>query len=141
MSEITPERRAAIESGLQHVSLARTLGLKLTHLAPGEAHLSMDDRRDLDGIFHSLHGGILATLADSAIAFAGLTLIDPSEQITTIEFNIRFLAPCREGVVAKARVIKAGRTLITGEVELVGQSSGTLFAISGITYMRLQGKS
>ena len=133
------ETRTAIEARLQRIPLARTLGVKLVRLERGECDLGLDDRRDLDGIFDSLHGGILTTLADSAIAFAALTLIGPDERITTIELNVRFLAPCREAVVAKSRVVKAGRTLITGEVELRGASSDTLFATSGMTYMRLGG--
>jgi uncharacterized protein (TIGR00369 family) len=129
--------RRAIEARLQGIPLAKTLGVRLARLEAGECDLVLDDRRDLDGIFDSLHGGILTTLADSAIAFAALTLIDPGERITTIELNVRFLAPCRESVVAKSRVIKAGRTLVTGEVELRGLASGTLFATCGMTYMRL----
>ena len=130
-------KRQAIESRLERIPLARTIGVRLVRLEPGRCDLALDDRRDLDGIFDSLHGGILVTLADSAIAFAALTLIDPEERITTIELNVRFLAPCRESVVAKSRVVKAGRTLITGEVELRGEATGTLFATSGMTYMRL----
>ena len=130
--------RDAIVARFATIPLARTLGVRLVHLERGECDLAIDDRRDLDGIFESLHGGILATLADSAVAFAMLTLVGPDARLTTIEFNIRFLAPCREAVVARSRVVKAGRTLLTGSVELIGEASGTLFAVSGLTYMRLQ---
>ena len=131
--------RQAIEARFASIPLARTLGVKLARLAPGECDLTLDDRRDLDGIFECLHGGILTTLADSAIAFAALSLIGPDVPIATIELNVRFLAPCREAVVAKSRVVKAGRTLITGEVELRGLTSGTLFATCGMTYIRVGG--
>jgi len=137
---LDPELRHAIEARLARIPLARTLGVKLVRLERGECDLMLDDRRDLDGIFDSLHGGILTTLADSAIAFAALTLIGPEESIATVELNVRFLAPCREAVVAKSRVVKAGRTLITGDVELRGSTSGTLFATCGLTYIRLRPK-
>jgi uncharacterized protein (TIGR00369 family) len=132
------ELRNRILERFETIPLARTLGVRMTRLERGECDLEMEDRRDLDGIFRSLHGGILATLADSAIAFAALTLIQPDETITTVEFNMRFLAPCRETVVARSRVVKAGATLVTGDVQLVGVSTGTLFAICGLTYMRLR---
>ena len=131
------DRRASIVARMESVPLAQTLGLKLERLETGVCHLSLGRRKDLDGIFASLHGGILATLADSAIAFAALTLTDPDETLTTVEFNIRFLSPCREEVLARAAVLKCGRTLVTGEVDLVGKSSGTRFAVCGLTYMRL----
>ena len=130
--------RRAIEARFEQIPLARTLGVRLARLERGECDLALDDRRDLDGIFASLHGGILTTLADSAIAFAALTLIGPDSPIATVELNIRFLAPCREGVVARSRVVKAGRTLITGDVELRGLTTGTLFATCGLTYIRLR---
>ena len=67
--------RRAIEARLEGIPLARTLSVRLVRLELGECDLALDDRRDLDGIFDSLHGGILTTLADSALAFAALTLI------------------------------------------------------------------
>jgi uncharacterized protein (TIGR00369 family) len=130
-------KRRTIEERIAGIPLARTFGVRLLGLGPGTCDLALDDRRDLDGIFASLHGGILATLADSAIAFAFLTLMDPGETITTVELGIRFLAPCREAVVARSRAIKVGRTLLTGHIDVVGEKSGTLFAIVEVTYMRL----
>ena len=132
--------RDAIVRRFATIPLARTLGVRLARLERGECDLELDDRRDLDGIFESLHGGILATLADSAVAFAILTLVPPETRLTTIEFDIRFLAPCRETVTARSRVIKAGGTLVTGHVDLVGKTSGTLLAVCGLTYMRLRSR-
>lgn len=134
---LTAAEREAITARLARIPLARTLGVRLARLERGECDLELDDRRDLDGIFESLHGGILATLADSAVAFAMLTLAGPDARLTTIEFDIRFLAPCRETAVARSRVVKAGRTLLVGHVDLVGKETGTLLAVCGLTYMRL----
>ena len=134
---LTEDARRRIEARFASIPLARTFGVRLVRLESGACDLELENRRDLDGIFDCLHGGILATLADSAVAFAMLTCIDPDSTITTIEFNIRFLAPCRETVVARSRVVRAGKTLLTGEVDLVGSASGTLFARCGVTYIRL----
>jgi len=127
---LDPDTRRRIEGRLERIPLARTLGVRLARLERGECDLALDDRRDLDGIVDSLHGGILTTLADSAIAFAALTLIGPDERITTVELNIRFLAPCREGVVAQSRVVRhrddaapargAGRVQAAGHYEWRG---------------------
>jgi uncharacterized protein (TIGR00369 family) len=83
-----------------------------------------------------MHGGLMMTLADSAAAFALLTLIDPDSRITTTEMNIRFLAPVRERVIAHARVLKAGRSLCPILVDLV-DGAGRMVAHAGMTYMRL----
>ena len=133
-----PDERRIIEERFAAIPLARTMQVRMTRLERGECDLQLDDRRDLDGIFESLHGGILATLADSAVAFAMLTLTGPQARLTTLEFNIRFLAPCRETVIARSRVVRAGSTILTGHVDLVGATSGTLFAQTGLTYMRVR---
>jgi uncharacterized protein (TIGR00369 family) len=78
----------------------------------------------------------MMTLADSAAAFALLTVIDPDSRITTTEMNIRFLAPVRERVIAHARVLKAGRSLCPITVDLV-DAGGRMVAQAGMTYMRL----
>ena len=135
---LSEDERRRIEARFATIPLSRALGVRMTRLERGGCDLELADRRDLDGIFGSLHGGILATLADSAVAFAMLTLLDPDAALATIEFNIRFLAPCRETVVAQSRVVRAGKTILTGTVDLVGRQSGTLFATSGLTYMRLR---
>ena len=135
---LAPDERRNIEARFAAIPLARSLSVRMTRLERGECDLQLDDRRDLDGIFDALHGGILATLADSAVAFAMLTLAGPEARLTTLEFNIRFLAPCRESVIARSRVVRAGSTILTGHVDLVGAVSGTLFAVCGLTYMRLR---
>lgn len=135
---LDPEIRARIVARFEKIRAMHALDFKMHRLEPGECDLLLEDRRDLDGIFDSLHGGIMATLADSAFSFAGLTLIDPDESIATVELNIRFLAPCRESVLARTRVIKSGRTLLTGEANLVGLATETKFAWCGITYIRLR---
>jgi uncharacterized protein (TIGR00369 family) len=83
-----------------------------------------------------MHGGLMMTLADSAGAFALLTLIDVESRITTTEMNIRFLAPVRDRVIAHARVLKVGRSLCPILVDLVDER-GRMVAHAGMTYMRL----
>ena len=137
---LAPEERRLITERFAAIPLARTLGVQMTRLERGECDLQLENRRDLDGIFDCLHGGILATLADSAVAFAMLTHTGPQARLTTLEFNIRFLAPCRETVVARSRVVRPGSTILTGHVDLVGAVSGTLFAQCGLTYMRVRAR-
>ena len=93
------------------------------------------DRR-YDGIFDSLHGGILMTLADSIACFAIMTLTGPDEVLTTTDMNIRFLAPCLSDVTVVADVIKLGKTLCPVAVDLF-DAKGTKVAVAQVNYMRL----
>jgi len=55
------------------------------------------------------HGGAITSLADTAVAFALMTLIQPGERVTTVEMKINFLAPVIEGeLVGESRSFKRG---------------------------------
>ncbi|MBV8037876.1 hydroxyphenylacetyl-CoA thioesterase PaaI [Roseateles sp.] len=49
---------------------SRMLGLQIAEIAPGRAVLTMAVRPDMLNGFAICHGGLIATLADSAFAFA-----------------------------------------------------------------------
>ena len=133
---LTDAERAAIVERIRSVPLARTWPIELVKVERGECAFRLARDPAYDGIFASLHGGVLMTLADSAAAFAILTLTDPTETITTTEMNIRFMAPVFDGVTAHARVLKLGRTLSPVLVDLT-DDSGKLVAHAGVTYLRL----
>jgi uncharacterized protein (TIGR00369 family) len=118
------------------VPISTTLGLDFVAIARGTCSLGWNREPRYDGIFRSMHGGLMMTLADSAGAFALLTLIDVDSRITTTEMNIRFLAPVRDRVIAHARVLKVGRSLCPILVDLVDER-GRMVAHAGMTYMRL----
>ena len=67
----------------------------------------------------TVHGGILATLADTAVAFALATNFDGKMGFATTDLTIHFLRRARSEVRARARIIKKGRRVNVGEVEIV----------------------
>ena len=133
---LTEAEIARLWQRARDVPISTTLGLDFVAIARGTCSLGWTRDPRYDGIFHSMHGGLMITLADSAAAFALLTLIDPDSRITTTEMNIRFLSPVRERVIAHARVLKAGRSLCPILVDLV-DDRGRMVAHAGMTYMRL----
>jgi uncharacterized protein (TIGR00369 family) len=66
-----------------------------------------------------VHGGVLATLADTAIAFALSTNFDGKMGFATSDLTIHFLRRARGDVFAKARIVKKGARVNVGEVEIV----------------------
>ena len=67
----------------------------------------------------TVHGGILATLADTAVAFALATNFDGKMGFATTDLTIHFLRRARSEVLARARILKKGRRVNVGEVEMV----------------------
>jgi len=137
MEELTQELEIAVRKRFDQIKITRTLEMSLARLGVGEAALAMPNRDNLHGIFDSLHGGLLMTLADTAACVAILTRIAPGEVITTTDMNIRFLAPCLTDVTADARIIKFGRSLVPVAVTM-RDNGGREVALAQVTYMRLE---
>jgi uncharacterized protein (TIGR00369 family) len=126
----------ALWARARSIPMSSALGLECVALARGRCTLGWTRDPRYDGIYRSMHGGILMLLADSAGAFALLTVIDLDSRITTTEMNMRFLAPVLGRVQAHARVLKVGRSLCPITADLV-DDKGRLVAQAGMTYMRL----
>ena len=79
-------------------------------------------------------GGILATLADEAMAHAVISLLQAGQRVVTTEMNIRYLRstdPKKPGeLIATGAVLKAGRTILTTEAR-IHDADGRLLAAAG----------
>ncbi len=134
---LTAERLARIERAIETVPYARLLGIQLEKVAPGEATLTLAIRPELTQNHGVVHGGAIASLLDTATAFAILTLLEPDERVTTVDLTISYLRPAVEGTLqATARVLRQGRRLFTVSAELV-DSGGTLLTTALSTYIKL----
>ena len=128
--------KQAIIARLKRIPIFDTLKMEIVALDEGTCEGRIPYNKIYDGVFESLHGGILMTLADSFACLAVMTQTDPTERLTTTDMNIRFLAPCLSDAKVKARVIKLGRTLCPVAVELF-DANGKPIAIAQVNYMRL----
>ena len=126
-----------IHRALATVPFAKLLGIELEDVAPGTATLGFDIRNDLKQNNGVVHGGAIASLIDTATAFAIIALLPPEEQATTADLTISYLRPLRNGRArATARVIRAGRRLIVVSAELV-DDAGKLIATALTTYIKI----
>ena len=133
---LDPARTKAILDRVEHIPIVDTLRIRIDECEEGFCKATVPRDPRYDGIFESLHGGILMTIADSIACFAIMTQIGPDEPLTTTDMNIRFLAPCLTEVTAVAKVIKLGRTLCPVAVDLY-DNNGTRVAVAQVTYVRL----
>lgn len=106
---------------------SRALGMEVRAIAPGRATLCMAVREDMLNGLDVCHGGLIATLADSAFAFACNSF---NEATVASGFTVELLAPARQGDLLTAdcrEVSRAGRTGVY-DVEVHNQS-GTRVAL------------
>ncbi len=116
----------------------RTLGMQITHIGPGSATLCMTVRADMLNGHATCHGGFIATLADSAFAFACSSY---NEVTVASGFSIDLVAPAHEGDVLTAtasELNKAGRTGVY-DIDVRNQRSERIAAFRGRSYT-LKGK-
>jgi uncharacterized protein (TIGR00369 family) len=136
-AQLTAAQRERVERALDAVPFARLLGIQIESVRAGQAVLSLpvrDDHKQNHGV---VHGGAIASLIDSSMAFAIIPLIAENERTTTVDLTIHYLRPLTEGVAkSTAQVVRAGRRVIVVKAELVDHSE-RLVATAVSTYLRL----
>lgn len=110
----------------------KKLGIKIIKVQKGMVELELATNRDLANGLGIVHGGVTASLCDSAMGFAAMTLgVFP----VTVEMKLNFLSPgsIDDRLIAKGKIVKEGKALIIAEGEvynggkLIAKSLGTYF--------------
>ena len=136
-AEITAEQRAYAENALHSLPFARLIGMKLVDLRPDEAVISIEMRDDLRQPSGVLHGGVTATLIDTAMAFAVRTRLPIDEATATIDLTVHYLRPHITGIfTCTARVVRAGKRIFTVSAD-VHNEEGKHIATAVSTYTRV----
>jgi uncharacterized protein (TIGR00369 family) len=134
---ITPERERLIQEKFEVNHFPRLLGFEIDLVEAGRAVLSVEVREELKQLQGVMHGGAIASLIDTAVAFAIVGASEPEARFTTVEMKINYLAAIRAGrVTAEARLIRDGRRIIVAECD-VFDDKGHLAAKGLLTYIRL----
>jgi uncharacterized protein (TIGR00369 family) len=135
--QLTEAARKASQQVRERLKLShaiRGLGFEVESVEVGLVIFRMRVRerhRQMHGV---VHGGILATLADTVAAVAAFSTLAPGSQIATIEMKINFLEPVVQGVLrAEGRVLRTGRNFVVTECE-IRNADGSLAAKALLTF-------
>lgn len=69
----------------------------------------------------TVHGGVLAALADTAAAFALSTCFDGHMSFATVDLHITYLARAQSRLLAHARVIRKGSRINVCDVDITDE--------------------
>ena len=134
---ITDERKQRAAAALQSLAFAKLMGMQLVDIRPNEAVIKMDMRDDLRQPSGVLHGGVTATIIDTAMAFAVRTHLADEEATATIDLTVHYLRPHTSGMITcTAKVVRAGKRIFTVTAD-VENEEGKLIATGLSTYTRL----
>jgi len=137
MNPLNPNFATEVRSSFAQQPIMNLLGASLASVEPGVVEIVLPYRADLAQHHGYLHAGVVTTIADSACGYAAYTLMPAGSDVLSVEFKVNLLRPAQgEMFVARAEVIKAGRTLtvvsadvfaLTGdEKTLVATMQGTM---------------
>lgn len=116
------------------------LGLEIEDGEPGQAEAWLDvgdDHMNPNGV---VHGGVVFTLADTAMGRATMSILDEGQFCASIEVSVRFLRAVPAGRLrARVQVLHAGRRIVhldgrvfvDGEEKPVAAVSGSFAVLGG----------
>ena len=117
--------------------IARTLGFRLSEVAPGFALFTMTPAFRHYNPIGTVHGGVASTLLDSCMSCAIQTHLKKGQGYTTLELKVNLVRPITDKtgpVRAEGRSLYVGRRSGTAEGRVV-DARGTLLAHGTTTCM------
>ena len=103
-------------------------GIEVIRAHAGEVELAMPWRAECGQYSGFLHAGLVGALIDTACGFAAATMVG---QVLASHYHVNFLRPAvGSRFVAKARVIKPGKTQVFTACELFAERNGTAILVA-----------
>ena len=87
------------------VPFTRLLGMQRNFSQGGRAQLVIDARPEFENVIGAMHGGIVATLLDVAMASAAVSKVDFEMTAVTLSMNSTFIRPGHGRLTANGEVL------------------------------------
>lgn len=89
------------------VPFGRLLQMRRDFSEGGRARLSIDAREELGNVIGAVHGGVLVTLMDVAMASAAVSFVDFQRTAVTLNLSTSFLAPGRGTLCCEGELVRS----------------------------------
>ena len=110
----------------------RLLGIEVTDIRKGKSRVRMAFRQKLSHLDGFVAGGAIASLADSSVAMALMSLVEPSKKIMVIEFKINFFVRVYEGeLTAETEIIHKNSNTAVGATEVMNEDGKLVAKLIG----------
>lgn len=133
--------RDVIEGKLPQPPIAATLGFTLTSAEPGHVVFALDPAEYHYNPIGSVHGGIFATLLDSATGCAVHSMLPMGVGYTSLDLAVKYLRAVKLDtgrITCTGTVTHLGRRTALAEAQITGQD-GKLFATGTSSCLLLRG--
>ncbi|MCA1938436.1 MAG: PaaI family thioesterase [Dechloromonas sp.] len=139
-----PDFAARVLASFQRQSAMALIRAALPRIEYGVTEIHVPHWDGIEQQHGYVHGGVVGMIADSAAGYAAMTTVPASASVLTVEYKMNLLAPADgEKLIARGKVIRAGRTLIVTQAEVFAVKDGkeTLCALMQQTIMAMHGKA
>jgi uncharacterized protein (TIGR00369 family) len=127
--------------------ISATVGMTLSYNDDGQAIVDLPYNPGLDHALGGIHGGVYATMLDTAGWFTCAAAHDVDCWLATAEMSIHFLLPAEQtSLRAVGRLIKSGKRqdvaemyLYDGQGQLVGHATGTFVVLPSVPLAPAEG--
>ncbi len=128
LDEMPPERVTEIRSVIENLPFLALFGVRLKNVDRDRVVLSVACGPKLTQPAGVIHGGVHATLIDTAVAHAIRTTLKEGYLFSTVQLDTKFFKPTSEGeLVAEARIVRKGKSLVHADAD-VRNGAGELVA-------------
>jgi uncharacterized protein (TIGR00369 family) len=116
----------------------QALGLRVERFQTDEVVLRLPQNDQLARIGGMVCGQALMAAADTAMVLAIVTRLGTRRPMTTVQQNSSFLKPLsNQDALVTARVVRAGKNLVFGEIDIAGADDGKSVCRASTTYALL----
>ncbi len=130
--QVPPSLEGLRQLGLQ-AGFFQLLDLHIDNAQDGEGSVSIHVDARLYHPQQVVHGGVIFTLADTAMAMALISTLPPNTPFSTIEAKINYLLPVRTGELsAHAKIIHRGRSTAVMEATVYNTNNAEHKAIARV---------
>jgi uncharacterized protein (TIGR00369 family) len=114
------------------------LGLTVEEFEAGRVVLRLPQSERLSRVGGMLCGQAMMAAADTAMVLALIAQFGEFRPCTTVQMNTSFLKPLsQQDALVEARVIRAGKSLAFGEIDIRGAQDGKSACRASTTYALL----
>jgi uncharacterized protein (TIGR00369 family) len=116
----------------------QALGLRVHEFGAGRVALLLPQNEQLSRVGGMLCGQAMMAAADTAMVLALMTQFGEFRPCTTVQMNTSFLKPLSgQDAIVEARVLRAGKSLAFGEIDVRGANDGKSACRASTTYALL----
>jgi uncharacterized protein (TIGR00369 family) len=131
---------AAVQALVREAPYPKLIGMRIAHMEFDACRIELDlEPRHLQP-FGIVHGGVLATLLDTATFWAAYLRLPQGTGLVNVDLKLNYLKSVAGGALrAEGRCLRAGRQISYAEAS-VRDDAGDLVAHGTSTLMALPGK-